>query len=109
MVLEDFHGATEQLSSSSACVSEVIPVLYTICHNLTNLSTIDKTICDLKAGLLESVDRRLGDVEELELYSVATLCDVRLVLIYKIKTPYNNFDINSVWQVLIMFYLLEIA
>ena len=107
MVLEDFHGATEQLSSSSACVSEVIPVLYTICHNLTNLSTIDKTICDLKAGLLESVDKRLGDVEELELYSVATLCDVRLVLIY-IKTPYNNFDINGVWQVLIMFYLLEI-
>ena len=77
LVLEDFAGATEQLSSSSACISEVIPVLFTICHNLTAISTMDNTISAMKAGLLESINRRLGAEETTKMYSVATLCDVR--------------------------------
>ena len=81
LVLEDFSGATEQLSSSSACISEVIPVLYTICHNLGTISSVDKTLGGMKLGLLEAVNRRLGSIETTEMYSVATICDVRSVFL----------------------------
>jgi hypothetical protein len=83
---------TVQLSSSSACISEVIPVLYTICHNIGTITSDDHGVIGLKKGLLESVNTRLGAVETMEVYTVATMCDPR----------YADFVVISNMMVLVL-------
>ena len=77
MVLADFGEATEQLSSNSACISEVIPCLYIIASNLGQVSSADQGVMGFKRGLLDSVNTRLGYVEVDEDYTLATMCDPR--------------------------------
>ena len=77
IVLADFGEATEQLSSSSACISEVIPSLYIIASNLGQISGTDQGVMGFKRGLLDSVNTRLGYVEQDEDYTLATMCDPR--------------------------------
>lgn len=65
------------MSSSSASVADVIPIVTVLKHALTRENEADEGIKTMKGTLLEAVNRRFRDVESEPLYSVATLLDPR--------------------------------
>ena len=73
-VLGVFYEATVRFSSSAACISDVIP---TVPGLLVTLKPNDHGVVDFKRKLRQSMKDRLGQKEELERYSLATLLDPR--------------------------------
>ena len=63
-VLKIFQDATVQLSSSSACISEVIPTVSSILYALGPGGSGDQGVKDLKRRLHANVLNRLGDKEK---------------------------------------------
>ena len=91
-VLGVFFEATERFSSSSACISEVIPTITGLLVTLEVHEGDDHGVKDFKKKLKESVVKRLGDKETSIQYSLATLLDPR----YKIKSLNNEQEnVNS--------------
>ena len=76
-VLEIFFEATVRFSSSSACISEVIPTVTGLLFTLSSEARDDHGVKDFKRKLKASMVERLGAKEELESYSIATLLDPR--------------------------------
>ena len=76
-VLEIFFEATIRFSSSTACISEVIPTITGILVTLSSEAREDHGVKDFKRKLKASMTERLGAKEDLERYSVATLLDPR--------------------------------
>ena len=77
-VLKVFYEATLKLSSSSACISDVIPIITGRFYTLSpGGNREDQGVKDFKRKLRESLTERLGEKELLEQYSVATLLDPR--------------------------------
>ena len=77
-VLEVFYEATLKLSSSSACISDVIPIITGQLYTLSpGGNREDQGVKDFKHKLRASLTDRLGEKELLEHYSVATLLDPR--------------------------------
>ena len=77
-VLEVFYEATLRLSSSSACISDVIPTITGLLYTLSpGGDREDQGVKDFKRKLKASVTERLGAKELLEQYSIATLLDPR--------------------------------
>jgi hypothetical protein len=77
-VLEVFYEATLKLSSSSACISDVIPIITGLLYTLSpGGNREDQGVKDFKRKLRASLTDRLGEKELLEHYSVATLLDPR--------------------------------
>ena len=74
-VLEIFFEATVRFSSSSACISEVIPTVTGLLFTLSSEARDDHGVKDFKRKLKASMVERLGAKEELESYSIATLLD----------------------------------
>jgi hypothetical protein len=78
--LEVFYGATLKLSSSSACISDVIPIItgLLLLYKLSpGGNREDQGVKDCKRKLRASLTDRLGEKELLEQFSVATLLDPR--------------------------------
>ena len=76
-VLGVFYEATLRLSSSSACISEVVPTVTGLLVALNPVDREDHGVKDFKKKLKDSLKRRLGGKEVLERYNVATLLDPR--------------------------------
>ena len=98
-VLKDFNDATEALSSRSAsiaevssysllllslsssslyfCTVQVIPIVSTIMLDLSASSSADHGVKGLKKELLSGMTKRMGSLESMEIYSVATLLHPR--------------------------------
>ena len=90
-VLEVFYEATVRLSSSSACISDVVPTVTSLIVALgpgdgekkrvrvilLSLGASDNGVKDFKRKLKASLLERLGNKEDLERYSLATLLDPR--------------------------------
>ena len=77
-VLEVFYEATLRLSSSSACISDVIPTITGLLYTLSpGGDREDQGVKDFKRKRKASVTERLGAKELLEQYSIATLLDPR--------------------------------
>ena len=77
LVLKVFYEATIRLSSNSACISDVIPIVTSLIVTLSSADRDDLGVRDFKRKLKSSLEERLGAKEELERYSVATLLDPR--------------------------------
>jgi hypothetical protein len=80
-LLQDFYDVTEQLSHASACISEVIPVVYMLTESLDSVTSDDQGVKTFKAKPLSSVKKRMSKYETMEQYSVATLLDQRYIRI----------------------------
>ena len=77
-MLEVFYEATRKLSSSSACISDVIPIITGLLYTLSpGGNREDQGVKDFKRKLRASLTDRLGEKELLEQYSVAALLDPR--------------------------------
>ena len=76
-ILEVFYEATVRFSSSSACISEVIPTVTGLSVTLSVVDQDDNGVKDFKRKLKASLLLRLGEKELLERYSIATLLDPR--------------------------------
>ena len=77
-VLEVFYEATVRLSSSSACISDVIPTITGLLYTLSPGGDREvHGVKNFKRKLKESLTERLGAKELLEQYSIATLLDPR--------------------------------
>ena len=76
-ILKIFQDATVQFSSSSACISEVVPTVSSLLYALGPGGSGDQGVKDLKRRLHANILHRLGDKEMDEAYSVATLLDPR--------------------------------
>ena len=76
-ILEVFFEATLRFSSSSACISEVIPTVTGLSVTLGVVDQEDNGVKDFKRKLKASLMSRLGEKEMLERYSLATLLDPR--------------------------------
>ena len=76
-VLEVFYEATVRLSSSSACISDVVPTVTSLLVALGPGDGDDNGVKDFKRKLKASLLERLGNKEDLEMYSLATLLDPR--------------------------------
>ena len=76
-VLEVFYEATVRLSSSSACISDVVPTVTSLLVALGPGDGDDNGVKDFKRKLKASLLERLGNKEDLERYSLATLLDPR--------------------------------
>ena len=72
-ILEVFYEATVRFSSSSACISEVIPTVTGLSVTLSVVDQDDNGVKDFKRKLKASLLLRLGEKELLERYSIATL------------------------------------
>ena len=75
-VLKPFKEATEVLSKANASISQYIPVITSLLYTLRPLAS-DDGVKQLKSRLKENLLGRLSDVEEYEIYSLATLLDPR--------------------------------
>ena len=76
-VLGVFYEATVRFSSSAACISDVIPTVTGLLVTLKPNGREDHGVVDFKRKLRQSMKDRLGQKEELERYSLATLLDPR--------------------------------
>jgi hypothetical protein len=76
-VLEVFFEATVRFSSSSACISDVIPTVTGLLYTLSSEARDDHGVKDFKRKLKASIMERLGSKEDLERYSISTLLDPR--------------------------------
>ena len=76
-VLGVYYEATLRFSSSSACISEVIPTVTSLLVTLTPSDAEDHGVKEFKRNLKKSLLERLGSKEDQERYSVATLLDPR--------------------------------
>ena len=81
-VLKIFYEVTNQLSHSSACISEVIPCTTMIAKSLERTGGVeeagDRLFKDeLRDTLLKKDANSLGDLEESDFYIVSTLLDPR--------------------------------
>ena len=81
-VLKIFYEVTNQLSHSSACISEVIPCTTMIAKSLERTGGGEEAGVrlfkdELRETLLKKDANRLGDLEESSFYIVATLLDPR--------------------------------
>ena len=78
-VLEPFEEATKMLSEHDASISQVIPFVTTILGSLNDETPDDYGVLGMKRGLKEAMlkDNRFGNVENQEIYTVATLLDSR--------------------------------
>ena len=76
-VLGVFYEATLRFSSSSACISEVVPTITSLLVTLSPNDRDDHGVKDFKRNLKSSLVERLGNKEVQERYSVATLLDPR--------------------------------
>ena len=81
-VLGVFYEATLRFSSSSACISEVIPTITSLLVALSPSPGEDQGVVDFKSKLKSSIVDRLGGKEVIERYSVATLLDPRFVQLF---------------------------
>ena len=87
-VLKFFKDATLMLSSSEACISQVIPIVKLITDSMAVTSNrADTGVKAFKKKLKASLDRRFNDKESIEKYTHATLLDPR----YK-KVFFQNPD-----------------
>ena len=79
-VLEVFFEATVRFSSSSACISDVIPTVTGLLYTLSSEARDDHGVKDFKRKLKASMMERLGSKEDLERYSIASFLDPRYLI-----------------------------
>ena len=76
-ILTPFEELTRKISSSAACVSDVIPSIVALTRLLGTSADTDQGIKTAKRTLLDAVNRRFADIQSEPLYCVATLLDAR--------------------------------
>ena len=75
-VLKVFKEATEMLSSSQACISQIIPLVKVLKESLKR-GKDDHGVRSLKLQLIKSLERRFDSKEFDDKYAIATLLDPR--------------------------------
>ena len=75
-VLQVFFEATEKLSHNSSCISEVIPVV-TILLAALDKGDHDLGVTGMKFNLRSKLRANMGNLEDVDIYAVATLVDPR--------------------------------
>lgn len=76
-ILAPFEELTQQISSSTACASDVIPSVKALIRFLGKTADTDHGVKTSKSTLLDAVERRFADIESEHLYALATLLDPR--------------------------------
>lgn len=76
-ILQLFNKATFTVSSSSVCISEMIPIVNSIIQQLQVAPPSGLGLQGMVNDLLTSLRMRCGQVEETDLYTAATLLDPR--------------------------------
>lgn len=77
VLLAPFEELTQQISSSNASASDVIPSVKALIRFLEKTEDSDHGVKTSKSTLLEAVKRRFADIESQHLYSIATILDPR--------------------------------
>ncbi|XP_036417200.1 zinc finger BED domain-containing protein 4-like isoform X1 [Colossoma macropomum] len=76
-ILTPFEELTRQVSSSDASASDVIPAITVLQRLLSKEADEEPGINTMKRTLLTAVQKRFADVEQIQLFSTATLLDPR--------------------------------
>ncbi|XP_054261508.1 zinc finger BED domain-containing protein 4-like [Macrosteles quadrilineatus] len=78
-LLKIFDDATFQSSSAQTTISEIIPIVNSAKKELEMLQlTPSSSVVTFSRDLIESLNKRYNDLEEVKAYSLATLLDPRL-------------------------------
>ena len=74
-LLKPFHEATLEFSKATANISKVVPMITTLLESVQEKRYELKPVKDLKKKIRRELTDRLGKVESIDRYAIATLCD----------------------------------
>jgi len=74
-LLKPFHEATLEFSKATANISKVVPMITTLLESVQEKRLELKPVKDLKKKIRRELTDRLGKVESIDRYAIATLCD----------------------------------